>query len=156
MGLDMYLKAKIGVSGYEFIEEQERIKFNTIKDIFPEADIENNSIIYIELPIGYWRKANAIHRWFVENIQEGIDDCGNYYVSRGQLKTLKTLCEDSLQWGKYRNPSEEPPLKTQSGFFFGSTDYDEWYIADLKDTIKIIDKCLALSLNYDFYYSSSW
>ena len=26
-------------------------------------------------------------------------------------------------------------LPTQSGFFFGSTDYDEWYIQDLKDTI---------------------
>ena len=156
MGLDMYLKAKIGVSGYEFVKERERVKFNTIKDIFPEADIENNSTIYIELPIGYWRKANAIHRWFVENIQEGIDDCGNYYVSRDQLRTLKTLCEESLQWDKDRGSSEEPPLKTQGGFFFGSTDYDEWYVTDLENTIKIIDKCLALPSNYDFYYSSSW
>ena len=27
---------------------------------------------------------------------------------------------------------------------------------DLENTIKIIDKCLALPPNYDFYYSSSW
>ena len=26
--------------------------------------------------VGYWRKANAIHGWFVRNVQNGKDDCG--------------------------------------------------------------------------------
>ena len=25
--------------------------------------------------VGYWRKANQIHNWFVENVQDGEDDC---------------------------------------------------------------------------------
>ncbi len=156
MGLDMYLKARTGVSGYEFSKETEKVKFNTIKALFAEANIENNSTIYIDLPIGYWRKANAIHKWFVTNVQSNEDDCGEYYVDKDHLNTLKYLCEKSLQWCKDKGPSEEPPLETQGGFFFGSTDYDEWYITDLENTIKIIDKCLALPSNYDFYYSSSW
>jgi hypothetical protein len=50
-------------------------------------------------------------------------------------------------------------LPTQSGFFFGSTDYDEDYEDDLKQTIEIVDKAMA---DYDrdasiyFYYRSSW
>ena len=49
-------------------------------------------------------------------------------------------------------------LPTQGGFFFGSTDYDEYYIEDLKRTIEIIDNVLATT---DFkkemiYYVSSW
>ena len=28
----------------------------------------------------YWRKANAIHGWFVKNAQQGIDDCRTYSV----------------------------------------------------------------------------
>jgi len=30
-------------------------------------------------------------------------------------------------------------LPTERGFFFGSTDYNEWYLQDVKDTIKIIN-----------------
>ena len=37
---------------------------------------------------GYWRKANHIHQWFVENIQDGNDDCREYYVPRERLKEL--------------------------------------------------------------------
>jgi hypothetical protein len=31
-------------------------------------------------------------------------------------------------------------LPTAEGFFFGDTDYDEYYIQDLKDTIEIVEK----------------
>jgi hypothetical protein len=49
-------------------------------------------------------------------------------------------------------------LPTQCGFFFGSTDYDEYYIEDVKYTIDIITKALETT---DFktqmiYYVSSW
>jgi hypothetical protein len=50
-------------------------------------------------------------------------------------------------------------LPTAIGFFFGSTDYDEWYFKDLeytKEVIgKIVDNWEALEY-WDFYYSSSW
>lgn len=40
--------------------------------------------------VGYWRKANAIHKWFVDNIQDGEDDCGYYEVAPEYLED----CED--------------------------------------------------------------
>ena len=49
-------------------------------------------------------------------------------------------------------------LPTRDGFFFGSTEYDQWYYKKVKDTIEIIEKVLAET---DFeheivMYSSSW
>ena len=35
--------------------------------------------------VGYWRKANQIHKWFVDNVQDGVDDCGEYKVTKEQL-----------------------------------------------------------------------
>lgn len=65
-----------------------------------------------------------------------------------------------MEDGKYvKDPSvAEELLPSTSGFFFGSTDYDEWYIDDIKRTIDIITKVLETT---DFetqmlYYCSSW
>ena len=38
--------------------------------------------------LAYWRKANQIHKWFVDNVQEGVDNCGEYYVSHEKLQEL--------------------------------------------------------------------
>lgn len=32
--------------------------------------------------VGYWRKANAIHAWFVKNVQGGVDNCQSHEVSK--------------------------------------------------------------------------
>ena len=37
--------------------------------------IEFDRLSYIDEEVGYWRKANAIHKWFVDNVQDGNDDC---------------------------------------------------------------------------------
>jgi len=47
-------------------------------------------------------------------------------------------------------------LPTANGFFFGGTDYDEWYFRDVENTIRIIDECLQLPNSWDFEYRSSW
>ena len=54
-----------------------------------------------------------------------------------------------------KDPNLLPP---QAGFFFGSYDIDEWYWQDIKDTIKKIDRVLALPemSKLSFYYTSSW
>jgi hypothetical protein len=57
------------------------------------------------------------------------------------------------------NPSvAEELLPTQSGFFFGSTVYDESYVEDLKNTIEQIDNILN-DVNFDEYdiqYHAWW
>ena len=101
--------------------------------------------------IGYWRKANAIHKWFVDICQDGTDNCATYYVGKEDLIALKSLCEDVL----LEPERAEELLPTQSGFFFGPTAYDDWYFSDIKETIEIIDWALKQDFDY-FEYHSSW
>lgn len=99
----------------------------------------------------YWRKANHIHRWFVDNVQNGIDDCDFYELDHYKLERLKRDCEYVIA-----HPEEaEDILPTQEGCFFGETEYDEYYFNSCKETIEAIDK--IMELNYDWYeYISSW
>ena len=46
-------------------------------------------------------------------------------------------------------------LPTQEGFFFGSTDYDEYYYSDLQDTKQILEEALK-DAHADFEYCASW
>ena len=188
MGLDMYLVRKkyIGAK-YEHRNVKGKVK---IKINGKKIPIEFNKISYIEEDVGYWRKANAIHKWFVDNVQEGNDDCKQYYVGTELLQELLDTCkeikekailkkgkitngykgtenglEPILEDGKYIENVEEISqlLPTEEGFFFGSTDYDEYYIYDIENTIKILEKVLKEEdeLNKqgfysDFFYQSSW
>jgi hypothetical protein len=57
----------------------------------------------------------------------------------------------------YSNPKIEELLPTTKGFFFGSTEYDEYYMSDIKSTIKGLEEILSEDVsNGDFYYQSSW
>ena len=89
--------------------------------------------IKISCEIGYWRKANAIHKWFVDNVQGGNDNCGSYYVSLEQLKELHDLCLKALK------DEDSTLLPPSSGFFFGSTDIDDWYWKYIQDTVNILE-----------------
>ena len=119
-----------------------------------------------------WRKANHIHKWFVDNVQNGNDDCDNYPVSIEQLQklldvineilgiTIKEKIVHSLKDGFDKEKAEEL-LPTQSGFFFGSTDYDEYYLEDLKRTQKVLKTFLeglneAKIKDLKITYWSSW
>lgn len=47
--------------------------------------------------VGYWRKANQIHNWFVENVQDGIDDCSYHNeVTKEILEELLDICQRVL------------------------------------------------------------
>ena len=104
--------------------------------------------------VGYWRKANAIHKWFVDNVQDGVDNCAEYVVYKSQLELLRDTCKRVLE----DHSLAEELLPTESGFFFGSTEYNKWYFDDLETTVDIIDKVLAETdfYNYDITYQSSW
>ena len=171
MGLDMYLEARKYVSKYDYPDGWDSKKlsadYEMISQIAPEGFDEYAGFGggNISLTIGYWRKANAIHGWFVENVQDGVDDCGSYYVPREKLVELRDACKSVLLVPAGVNPGDtisEVGLVPRSGFFFGSYDIDEWYMEDLKLTINIIDNALTLypqgegDWNISFYYSSSW
>ena len=156
MGLDMYLNAKRYLSKY--FNEEDGKRAAEIAELFPELANrkgrwgDDSPVKEIRVEAGYWRKANQIHKWFVDNVQGGTDDCGNYYVGREQLEELKKLCEQVLQ---FRHLAVEK-LPPQQGFFFGSDKVDEYYWQDLEQTIQIINDCLELPQGWDFEYHSSW
>jgi hypothetical protein len=100
--------------------------------------------------VGYWIKANAIHGWFVRNVQNGVDNCSPYLVTKDKMRNLLMACELVLH-----NPAMSSTyLPTMSGFAFGSTDYDERYLKYIERTIEILNE--AIKDEYDLYYSSSW
>ena len=152
MGLDMYLTKKVWVGGqYEHCNVTGRVSISLAGVKLP---IPLKQVQEIILAVGYWRKANQIHQWFVDNVQGGADNCDSYYVSTDKLKELLAIC----QTVKLDPERGARLLPTVSGFFFGSTEYDEYYMWDIKNTIKIIQDTLKTheSLEGQYYYQSSW
>lgn len=181
MGLDMYLTKRVYV-GAEYEHRKVTGDINIFINEKP-LPINFNNVSYIIESAGYWRKANAIHNWFVENVQNGEDDCREYYVGSDSMKELLSICKRILESSKlvdgravshwtfdesgnkaphYINSmvigdssTAEELLPTASGFFFGDTNYDEYYLSDIKDTIAILEEALK-DENAEFYYRASW
>ena len=150
MGLDMYLTAKRYLSKYNPEDAKLRELVSAIDFGF------SGKVEQVTFEAMYWRKANAIHNWFVREEQEGVDNCAEYNVSTEALAELRDICNKVLV-----DPSKaDELLPPQSGFFFGSTDVDEWYLEQLKYTVDRLDVLLELPQVKDrkinFYYSSSW
>jgi hypothetical protein len=173
MGLDMYLTAKRYTSKYQNKELNKKLW-----ELFDLEEYDNLGSAEVSFECGYWRKCNQIHNWFVVNCQSGEDDCREYDVSREKLIELKEVCEKvvkilSEQKTKkvmikdtfsekefehkiYEDTEEiEALLPTKQGFFFGSYEYDEDYLAEIEDTIRIINKCLE-KFGEGFSYRASW
>jgi len=156
MGLDMYLSAKkyFWTSGRGQQRNRDDEISDAILNLMPE--IGDMTPSHIEISAMYWRKANHIHDWFVNNVQNANDDCGKYYVSREQLKELADLCEQVLA-----DPdSASEILPTTDGFFFGGTEYDQYYLDQCLKTAQDIRKLLEnpglTEGRWEFYYHSSW
>lgn len=155
MGLDMYLYARDYISGYEFSPAEERADALAVMTVAQRRGFPTpiSPSVEIQVEVAYWRKANQIHNWFVKNVQNGVDECQYSYVSRSQLKELHDLCVDLL---KDRNPDKAAKLlPTQCGFFFGSTEYDEFYWHNIENTISQLEPLLEND-NVEYYYCSSW
>jgi hypothetical protein len=184
MGLDMYLYRKTYIRNWSDDEDKKEFEV-TLSYKGKQMKLENPKEISEE--VGYWRKANQVHNWFVQNVQEGEDDCKSYEVSREQLQTLLKLCKkvkktarvvdgdvvtgmvfengqlrEEQRVGKVIENKEEIDalLPTGAGFFFGSTEYDEFYMEDIDHTIKMLEKILKQKppegvLQW-YEYRSSW
>ena len=155
MGLDSYLYAKKFVASASWESEEE---CNTVKDI---ANLMGGNVFLLDdlqfaevkLQLAYWRKANQIHKFFVDECGNGVDDQQDIYVERDDLKDLLQRCESILE----DHSKAEELLPSQSGFFFGSTDYDQWYFENLKRTVPILKKILENAPeDWEFEYHASW
>jgi len=149
MGLDMYLNRKTYVQTYD---PKTNSIVSTVKITGPGASsVNTDKVKYLIEEVGYWRKANAIHSWFVENVQGGRDECQESYVSVEQLQELLEICEsiqDCPELGRGLLP-------TVDGLFFGDTGYDGRYAEDIEWTIGILTPLVRDEYS-NFYYQSSW
>ena len=193
MGLDMYLTRKVYIGQrYKHRNIEGAVDIRMYGGMTDKAPIplatSIDKLSTIEYDLIYWRKDNAIHNWFVKNVQDGTDDCETYWVSEEQLRELLATCRkvieildaerkrlSGLESAKTECIVEEEEGDSQiefdpalvehllppvSGFFFGGTAIDDWYIQGLKDTIKGLEDELEnddiRDERGDYYYTSSW
>lgn len=156
MGLDMYLNARKIVGGHARFDESERKEYNrTLRAVGLGGLKVESKWLSLTVCLLYWRKANQIHRFFVQQVQGGIDECRQTGVNRDQLFQLLEKCREVHA----DNTKAAILLPTQEGFFFGSTLYNAEYFSDIKDTITGLEVVLAndaLKEGWHFIYQSSW
>ena len=170
MGLDMYLTATEYVSrtgrdprGLSYDTPKRNALFDTLADRHKGwVDEDGYQGISISYPVGYWRKANAVHNWFVQNVQDGRDECQKSWVSTQNLRDLREACTGVVNSNYSDVPSvaKEVGLAPLAGFFFGGTEYDEWYFKDLHHTVETSNRLEKNGLFdnawTDIEYQASW
>ena len=181
MGLDMYLTKKTYVKQWSHQKPEEQFEVVVKKGGVTYPNINPSKVSNVEEEVMYWRKFNALHLWFVENVQGGEDNCQTSYVDTEVLAQLvETLrkVKDSLERspkGKrhvvsgYSGGKEmfteievfedtsvaEELLPTTSGFFFGGTEYGEYYLECVNETLEVLEKELEIPCD-GYYYHASW
>jgi hypothetical protein len=162
MGLDMYLEARKYFRD-DWVKEGDDIirdpdpdtPYKKIKSLL-DINIENSDSpsIHVSVTVACWRKANHIHGWFVRNVQEDIDDCKDYYVSREQLQELIGVCKEALQ----KRTKQHERLPITHGFAFGAYSMGDWYWEDIELTINQLEEVLnkITDPSWSFYYRASW
>ena len=102
----------------------------------------------------YWRKANQIRQWFCDHLENGVENCTHSLVTKENIEELIDTCKIVLK----EHSLAASLLPTTSGFFFGSTDYNEWYFKELESTIEKLEEALTLVDwdNEEVYYYEWW
>ena len=134
----MRLFRKFYVKNWNHTPDEKRHSFTITKGGEPSS-IPTERIIYVLTEEMYWRNANAIHNWFINNVQNGTDDGGEYYVTQSNLRSLLSLVNKVL-----KNRSKASSILPTSSLLVNScsTEYSTSYYIDLEDTQKILSVIL--------------
>jgi hypothetical protein len=166
MGLDMYLNVSERISSHDFHRVNNVTSYTEsprYTDVIEAAGIKVKdsmaSSVSVEWTAIYWRKSNQIHNWFITYLAEGVDECQRIPVSRDDLVKLHNTC--SVLLDTRSNELAIDLLPPAAGFFFGSTDIDEWYWQDIEETHKQLTELLdeiteENKWNYEIEYQASW
>lgn len=91
MGLDMYLHRNQALYG------SKAVQIKKANDLPLKEDNPDFEWVGLKTECAYWRKANAIHKWFIDNCGGGDEDKREMEVSLEQLKELVEVCKKVLQ-----------------------------------------------------------
>lgn len=103
----------------------------------------------------YWRKANFVHWYFTHDWEERgfeSDDVTEFPVTQEDLHKLVGLCTEVLE----NHSKARSLLPTMGGFFFGSTDYDDWYFEGVQFTKDEVSRLLEDARDDDEFYYYAW
>ena len=156
MELDMYLEKKI------FIWSNNR---GDLKITGCKSAINPEKVKYIIEEAGYWRKANAIHKWFVDNLADGEDYNGHkLYVSQENMQKLldivnKVLKASVLVKGKIQNGTRSYKDEKTGEYISNEPIMEDGeYIEDqtvAKELLPTAEGFFFGSTAYDQYYYSN-
>jgi len=104
--------------------------------------------------VAYWRKANAIHGWLVNNAREIQEDIV-YDVSMDNLIELRNICKEVIE--AHDEDKAMELLPPTSGFFFGGTEIGDYYWEYVAEAVTILSEIIEHN-NEDstFEYYASW
>lgn len=158
MGLDQSLCREVQMKGKMKITDE---KVGAVLN-------ENTMRPVVKHELCYWRKFNALHKYFDDHFNDSDNDnCVNMYMDIEDIKELLELVKKirgavKMDGEQIANPDVCKELPTEEGFFFGDTDYNKYYVADLDSTIeqlgRVIDehekliKAGVAEYNIDYYY----
>jgi len=161
MGLDMYLSGSRYISSYNPMPE-ETVLVEAVREGLNLPECET-PLASVETTIIQWRKANAIHKWFVDNCQEGEDkNCERTSIELPALELLHGTLAQLLDHDESKATLLLPPC---AGFFFGGTELDECYWNEVDRTHAVLGEWIDFikkdllrknSWGWDLYYQSSW
>jgi len=162
MGLDMYLNVSERITNWNFEKETKgnNDRFDAIIEASGLKVRDANPVLTLSNTEIYWRKANQIHGWFINNCAGGEDNnCEDIKVSRDDLVELYDTCTVLLN-SKSRELAMEM-LPPTPGFFFGTYEIDDWYWQDIEETHtklgELLDRITEENKwNYEIEYYASW
>jgi len=104
MGLDMYLYAEKYISSYDYEFDgkehtrRDNIEYERVMEASGLSSLPTAPYgsVTVSKCIAYWRKANAIHGWFVRELANGKDECQRISVAREDLINLRNDCVNVL------------------------------------------------------------
>ena len=100
-----------------------------------EKIVENEIEMSYEEYDAYFRKVNFLFYYF-DQIIKTMHDEWFAFVTPENVDDIIYRCEQVLK----DNSLAQELLPTKSGFFFGDTDYDDWYFHDVKDCLRQMKK----------------
>ena len=111
--------------------------------------------------IMYWRKANQIRQWFVDNTgYDAAANCKEHPVTKERLTQLRDDCLKVIETHKKNknHRTSRKLLPSSDGFFFGGTEYDRWYYDEVERTARELTEILrTVNFNtYEVFYYEWW
>jgi len=156
MGLDMYLQMDVYLSTMDKEGSHLVKSMNDLLGLPTEynnrGDIEHNSLraTSVTIEVGYWRKVNWIHEWFVRELNDGNDDQRRSHVPEEKLSELREIINE------IKGVIKEQELftgesRTEQGLFGSYQVQEIRHEANLQPIREIINEKLPVSSGGFFF-----